>query len=644
MFVRSSTPVSTRSAVTHRGLLALVAMITAAVLVLTANDQIYDTNFYSLWEATALRLGDHPYRDFFEWGIPLQAVVSAIAQIVSGHRLLGEFIVQWLFIIAGVLIAFDLGLRVTQSRPALCVLFAVALLVLATTPTFHYTKLFFYPLAIALGWRYIDRPAPIRAAVLGLATAVAFLFRHDHGVYLGGASVLACAIARVVHPAVRTRQSIAREALAYAAVAAIVVAPWAVVVQTGEGLPDYIRARAYLYTELSARGSPYQRLRRFNPVPIMFGERPVATPGLVAFDWNSDVDEARRRQLEGVHGLQRVDSAASDGRSHYRIVNIYDRSLLELNHDIHNSDGIPWDQLQALDSRLPSRDTAQLWLMQISLLVPILVLAAAGLDVVRNRLRRQPVSVDTWRIVFAAVFLAVIESRLFRETSYFVTVAPVTAALAVRLLPLPWHTTPRALVHGLVATTLLIVTSVAAFAFARDTNIQHPMLLAGHVPEAFTQLLASPAIDGYAPRDEALQFDPAAWSGSDIDDRFRILMRYLHDCTPPGDRILVTGSTPFQVGYYTELAIAGGHVFWRTGWRSDPPHQMQSLALLQHQSVPFAFSTDDPVLEDLGRYPAIRDYLVQHYVALAGSDGRLLLDRRRQPTGKFGALGFPCFR
>jgi hypothetical protein len=67
------------------------------------------------------------------------------------------------------------------------------------------------------------------------------------------------------------------------------------------------------------------------------------------------------------------------------------------------------------------------------------------------------------------------------------------------------------------------------------------------------------------------------------------------------------------------------------------------LALLQSQSVPFAFSTHDPVLEDLKRYPIIREYVLKHYVDLDGTGGLVLVDTRRQPTGRFGRLGFPCF-
>jgi hypothetical protein len=84
-------------------------------------------------------------------------------------------------------------------------------------------------------------------------------------------------------------------------------------------------------------------------------------------------------------------------------------------------------------------------------------------------------------------------------------------------------------------------------------------------------------------------------------------------------------------------------VQWHHGWRSDPVHEQQSLALLERQSVLFAVSTHDPVLDDLKAYPHIHDYFVQHYAELQGTHGTVLVDRRRHRTGTFGQLGFPCF-
>src|SRR5688572_3854368 len=153
-----------------------VAVLSAAVLVLTADYQIYDNNFYALSEATALLAGEHPYRDFFEWGIPLQASLSAVAQYLSGGRLLGEFGLQWLFIVAGMVIAFRLALRFSQSLGASLAAMLPAVLLLAASPTYQYPKVFVYPCAILIACRYIDRPTVGRSVAMGLITGIAFLF------------------------------------------------------------------------------------------------------------------------------------------------------------------------------------------------------------------------------------------------------------------------------------------------------------------------------------------------------------------------------------------------------------------------------------------------------------------------------------
>jgi len=36
-------------------------------------------------------------------------------------------------------------------------------------------------------------------------------------------------------------------------------------------------------------------------------------------------------------------------------------------------------------------------------------------------------------------------------------------------------------------------------------------------------------------------------------------------------------------------------------------------------------------------------YVKANYVELEGSQGHLMIDRRRKPVSQFGALGFPCF-
>ena len=55
----------------HRRACWAIGALSAFVLILTAESQIYDNNFYSLAETPGLLAGDHPYRDFFDWGVPL---------------------------------------------------------------------------------------------------------------------------------------------------------------------------------------------------------------------------------------------------------------------------------------------------------------------------------------------------------------------------------------------------------------------------------------------------------------------------------------------------------------------------------------------------------------------------------------------
>ena len=186
----------------------------------------------------------------------------------------------------------------------------------------------------------------------------------------------------------------------------------------------------------------------------------------------------------------------------------------------------------------------------------------------------------------------------------------------------------------------MFVTAATTISYTRGSLLFSPRDLPGAVKAGFSQLLASPPMRATGAIEE---YTPAMWNAPDA-DRSRVIERYVRHCTREGDRVLVTGSTPYHIGYLLERPIAGGQLFWHHGWRSDPVRERQSLALLQRQSVPFALSTHDPVLGDFQRYPRIREHLVANYVELEGSAGRLLIDKRRQPTGTFGALGFPCFR
>jgi len=500
-------------------------------------------------------------------GWPLMTLMSAAAQWAVGYRLIGEFLIQWTFIVASILIGFHLAIRLSHSVGASLTATLIAIAIVAATPTYHFPKLFFYPVAVWVAWWYMAAPNVRRAVVVGLVTAAAFLYRHDHGVYIGVGAVLAFVLARIINPASRGWRSSAREVVAFAAAAFMPLLPWAILVQSNEGLIDYVQTRSEWGRMWSAHGFPYAALRDFNPASVVTGHV------------------------------------------------------------------------------LPSRGPAEHWLLQLTLLLPVFALVRMAREAMSRRNSGRRVSLEMCQTVIAAAMVMIVGIRLFREDGYFVAVLPLAAALGAQLLAGPgagatpmWRTVQRVLAIG-----TLLVTCVAAVGYVNAWDLLEPSEI-NELGPTFHQLLASPPIDGLQLSAPALHIQRAEWLTSDADARQKILLRYMHDCTRAGDRILVTGSTPYAVDYYAERPIAGGHIEWHHGWRSDPTHARESLQLLRTQSVPFAFSTGDPVLADLEKYPEILHYFQQNYVEMEGSQGQLLVDRRRQPTGHFGALGFPCFR
>jgi hypothetical protein len=231
----------------------------------------------------------------------------------------------------------------------------------------------------------------------------------------------------------------------------------------------------------------------------------------------------------------------------------------------------------------------------MALLVPIAFVLLGLRDFGRRR-RSASTDGDACRMLFAGGFLGIVGVALLRQPSYVVVVVPVTAALSAGLLA------RKSTVGRACVVTLGILTTIAALVWLKGNplfEVSRPVELSRSVEKTFARLIASPPDYEYLPP---------------------------------------------HVSYYAQRPIAGGHIRWRRGWRSDPAHEAQSLALLQHQSVPIAFSTADPVLETFKSYPRIHAYLEKYYAPVEGTKGFILVDTRRRPTGTFGPEKFPCFR
>jgi hypothetical protein len=564
----------------------LVGLLSLGVLILTADYQIYDNNFYTLSEATAILAGEHPFRDFFEWGVPLQAYLSAAAQWLSGGRLIGEFALQWGFITAGVVLSFHLAVRLSRSANVALAAMLPAVLLLAASPTYQYTKVFIYPCAALVACRYIERPSIRRSAALGAVVAIAFLFRHDHGIYVGLTFAVAFVLAWRARPGVSHLRARAGHLAACAGVAFVLVLPWLVTVARSEGLLEYIEARSYIKTAWSV-------------------QRPVFSPVLA---------------INPLRALTPDPTVAADAE--------------------------PYERLLA--AWLPARGHAAEWLYQMTILVAIAAAATGVLSLLRQR-KGEAAPPESEYLLLTGGLMLLVAWELFREQSYFVMTTALAAACGARFLRGP-EPASRGLARWLTrgrrtfATLLLLITLATTVGYARESNLPHLIYLAEHQPHTWARLTVYPPIDGLITREEAAAVTPTQWQALDTGRRSDVMLRYVFECVATGDHVLVSGPTPYQIGYYVQRPVAGGHVYWHDGWRSDPVREAQSLALIQRQSVPFAFSTDSAMLDDLKRYPRIHDHVAARYRPIPGTGERVLIDAHRPAVRQFGEMQLPCFR
>ncbi len=206
----------------------------ALVLVIRFLDTRGLPNDHFLYLAPAQQMvaGEWPSRDFVDPGAPAMYVVSALAQLMLGPPLFAEaWLVSMAFAVAG-------GLAVVAAfRLSGCLWLAVsiALAQVALFPrSYHYPKYIVYAwLALALR-AYVQAPTRRRAAHLALVVVVGFLFRHDHGVYAGGAAAIAALLAgRGGREAVQRVATVAGFALLF-------VAPYLAVVSTTTGLVRHV--------------------------------------------------------------------------------------------------------------------------------------------------------------------------------------------------------------------------------------------------------------------------------------------------------------------------------------------------------------------------------------------------------------------
>ena len=219
-------------------------------------------HFVHLAAAQQLLFGEWPTRDFIDPGLPLTYAVSAAAQWLLGRSLLAEgLLVAVAFGLAAVLTAAAVR-ELTGSRVlAVC----AAILEVAIVPrTYGYPKILAYAAGFYLLQRYLSRPTTARLWAYAAVVVTAFLFRHDHGVYLAVAGVLATwltASGGVTHRLRRT--------LTFVGMTAVIALPYLVYVQVNAGMWAYLQTglefrdgelgrQEYVWPDVFRGGQPFR--------------------------------------------------------------------------------------------------------------------------------------------------------------------------------------------------------------------------------------------------------------------------------------------------------------------------------------------------------------------------------------------------
>ena len=186
--------------------------------------------------AQQVLLGDRPIRDFADPGWPLTYTLTALGWAVTGKTMATEWVISTAGFAIGAVCTVAAGYRLSGS---LAIAVAVTLIEILVFPrAYSYPKVLMYA---AAGWALLAltaTPSPRRLVLMGLLIATAFLFRHDHGLFIGVAAAIGVALASRDVP----WTAILRRVALLTAATALFLLPWIVYVMLNGGLSSYLAA------------------------------------------------------------------------------------------------------------------------------------------------------------------------------------------------------------------------------------------------------------------------------------------------------------------------------------------------------------------------------------------------------------------
>ena len=645
----NSSPVrSDASASISRTALIIGAIVAVGITFLFRFLTVEYTNdhFVHLSRGAQILYGDVPIRDFFDPGLTLQYYASAAALLWSGHNLFGETILTVGFIAAGAGLTFVAAARLSGSIWLAAAATAVA--VLSTPRLYNYPKVFFYVAAIVVAWRYASRPGRSSLLALCVVTVVAFFFRHDHGVYIGLATVALLAILHWPQP-----KQMVKTLAQYSGVTLLLMLPFLIFVQSTVGLLRYAG---------NVAAPPLQIV--WMPVSIdltapFVALSPPSGPR-VNVRWVDNIDADTRQQLERKYELLSAEHV--DGSTWSYVPMYIDRGHIGPLVDdpaVADTHGInrPGHVLEVeppmylkLQRRLPilrlrlapgvfSRMNAESWFYYVTFLLPIVGLVLVALLLWRGLIGRPEAAVVGMACVLCLIIVQTLvrgspDSRLPDVASPISVIGAWVCAKFLGVSVGSGRAMRRTSVALVTAVVMIMLWSVGTFAQV-STSLETSQVLSG--PVGVWRRMGVVA--------ERLRLRP-------IDNWTRqspgigALMRYAFECTSDTDRLMATWFAP-EVYFYVERAFAGGQVYLNQRWHNSPEDQRLTIERLVRQRVPLVIERID--FEYQHYFPLVAEYLHDRYREVpirddVAQDFRLLIDPRVPPTGTYEPIGAPCYR
>jgi len=217
--------------------LAVVSMLFVAVAWRFLTFTGFSNDHYAhLAMAQQVLMGDVPIRDFADPGWPLTYTLTALGWLMTGKTMATEWVISTAGFAIGAACTVAAAHRLSGS---LAIAIVVTLIEIVIFPrAYSYPKVLMYA---AGGWALLAlaaQPSRRRLVCMAAIIAIAFLFRHDHGLFIGVGSAVGIAIASRGDG---VRVALRRVALLTTATAIFLV-PWIAFVVLNGGLFAYLEA------------------------------------------------------------------------------------------------------------------------------------------------------------------------------------------------------------------------------------------------------------------------------------------------------------------------------------------------------------------------------------------------------------------